>query len=108
MGGELADCVLQAPGGDVQALGQFAHDLDGDLGELADQLEELMSQTGALESLAGLITSKAELLALAPRSITPGRADNNPRQASVEDVSAIMSAAWDRAAQHADRHLVHG
>ena len=77
-------------------------------GSLADRLEELLSQTGALESLAGLITSKAELLALAPRAITPGRADNNPRQASVEDVSAIMSAAWDRAAQQTERHLVRG
>ena len=86
----------------VQALGFSS------AGHLADRLEELLSQTGALKSLADLIPSKAELLSLAPRAITPGRADNNPRQSSVEDVSAIMSAAWERAAQPAGRSLVHG
>ena len=61
---------------------------------LARHLQQMLSETGALGWLASLIPSKADLLDLAPRAITPGRADNNPRIASGTDVEAIMEAAW--------------
>ena len=77
----------------VKALGFESAD------SLACQLDEILLQTGALARLAELIPSKTQLLALAARAITPGRADNNPRLAAVEDVEAIMAAAWDDALQ---------
>lgn len=66
---------------------------------LACRLDELLLSTGALEQLAAQIPSKPDLLALAPRAINPGRADNNPRQATYEEVEKIMASAWDQASE---------
>lgn len=63
---------------------------------LAERLEMLLKDTGALGWLASLIPSKPDLLPLASRAITPGRADNNPRIATVGDIELIMESAWNR------------
>ena len=39
-------------------------------------------------------SSTDQLLELAPRMLTPGRADNNLRAVEVSDVRAILRAAW--------------
>jgi len=72
---------------------------------LAICLEELLTSTGALHWLATLIPSKTDLLALGSQAITPGRADNNPRHVSVNDVQGIMAAAWDQASLGATMRL---
>ena len=81
-------------------LGNIAQSLGyGTVGSFSRHLEDLLAQTGALSWLANLVPSKDDLLALAPQAITPGRADNNPRPATVSDIETIMAAAWDRAQQ---------
>lgn len=77
----------------VQTLG-FAS-----VNSLAERLQDLLKTTGALEWLATLIPSRTDLLTLASRAMTPGRADNNPRTATVEDIESIMESAWAQCMQ---------
>ena len=72
---------------------------------LACCLEELLSRTGALEQLSSQIPSEGDLLTLAPRAITPGRADNNPRIATQEEIESIMAAALDRASRDVNESI---
>ena len=68
-------------------------------GTLADKICELLAETGAYAQLLFLKQSDEDMLAVAPEGITPGRADNNPRPASVAEVEGILSAALERARQ---------
>jgi phosphonate metabolism-associated iron-containing alcohol dehydrogenase len=65
--------------------------------ELVATLIRILEQTGAMSRLAALLPPKGELVAIAPEAISPGRADNNPRNASVDDVAVILTDAWDQA-----------
>jgi len=68
---------------------------------LAQDICELLASTGAYRQLSFLNRPDHELLSVAPESITPGRADNNPRPASVADVEGILSAALEQARRSA-------
>ncbi|MCH7751980.1 MAG: iron-containing alcohol dehydrogenase [Planctomycetes bacterium] len=61
---------------------------------LADELETLLMKTGAYRWMGKFLKSNDEVIAIAPECMTPGRADNNPRMASVDDVRTILSDAW--------------
>jgi len=79
---------------------------DGRLVNLARQLgfesiqsfrDELVAFLGRLDvrrRLEEYFSSTDQLLELAPRMLTPGRADNNLRAVEVSDVRAILRAAW--------------
>jgi alcohol dehydrogenase len=60
---------------------------------LAQRLEDILEQTGALKWLATLIPPKSDLLAIAPQAMAPGRADNNPRAATLKNIEAILADA---------------
>ena len=61
--------------------------------DLANELRMLMKRTGALDWLATLIPSEDQLVPITEETITPGRADNNPRTPSFGDVEAILRGA---------------
>jgi len=59
---------------------------------LGEALRLLLQTLGVDQSLRQYIPSRAALLELAPRMLTPGRSDNNLRAAGVEDVRRILNA----------------
>ena len=69
-------------------------------GSLADQICEILSDSGAYGALGSLAERKDEVLAVAPEGITPGRANNKPRPASVTDVEGILDDAIQEVLDH--------
>jgi alcohol dehydrogenase len=59
---------------------------------LREALRQLLQSLGVTQALRQYIPSRAALLDLAPRMLTPGRADNNLRAATTEDVRQILNA----------------
>lgn len=59
---------------------------------LHQALRRLLEWLDVSQTLRQYIPSRAALLDLAPRMLTPGRADNNLRAATAEDVRQILSA----------------
>ncbi|MEX1072792.1 MAG: phosphonoacetaldehyde reductase [Chloroflexota bacterium] len=64
--------------------------------DLVRQVRELFVELGLPSAVKRHIPSPGRLQSLAPEMLTPGRADNNLRAASVEDVRAMLAAteAW--------------
>ena len=65
------------------------------IGALAGELAELLRGLGADGYLAKYLPDRQSVLALADRMFTKGRAENNLRPASVQDVRAIVGEALD-------------
>ena len=61
---------------------------------MKDQLAKLLTILGVGASLKEYVASVDELTGLASEMLTPARAENNLRAASVDDVRAIMSESW--------------
>lgn len=73
---------------------QLARELGfADAGALESRLHDLMDELDVPKWLARYIKDSASVAALAPQMLAPGRADNNLRTATVEDVAAILDAA---------------
>ena len=68
---------------------------------LADQICDLLGDTGAYRQMGLLDRPEREILWLAAEGITPGRSDNNPRHASVSDVENILAVSLGVARNHA-------
>lgn len=60
---------------------------------LRRQLDELRAVAGVARTLRRLIDDGAAIAALASEMLTPGRADNNLREAAAEDVAEIVARA---------------
>jgi alcohol dehydrogenase len=75
-------------------LDQIARDVGADdAGMLADQISELLADTGAYGGLGLLKRPDRDVLAVAAEAITSGRTDNNPRPASVADIAEILTSS---------------
>jgi alcohol dehydrogenase class IV len=61
---------------------------------LADALKELLLSLGVPTSLSACELKEEQALALTHEMFTPGRADNNLRPASVDEVHAIVRDAF--------------
>src|SRR5690606_29734625 len=61
---------------------------------LGDTLSELLRTVGAVKELARFVVSMDQLVSLIPEMHTPGRADNNLRLATSEDLEAIIADTW--------------
>jgi alcohol dehydrogenase len=57
------------------------------------QLDELRAVAGVARKIRGCIDGGAAVAALVPEMLTPGRADNNVREATPEDVAEIVARA---------------
>lgn len=68
----------------------------GDRGReaLVDAIDRLHRTLDVAARVRGLIGSRADLLALQPEMLTPGRADNNLAPVSAEGLTAVLKAAW--------------
>ena len=66
-----------------------------DAAELAGNLASLFEQLDVREYLAKYVPGKESIMALTDHMFTPGRADNNLRQASEDDVRALLDEAID-------------
>jgi alcohol dehydrogenase len=64
-------------------------------GDLAQGLEELFAELGLSRLLSARIRSRDSMLELSGKMITPGRAENNLRDASMEDVRRIVLRAGE-------------
>lgn len=60
---------------------------------LRDQIGELRAVAGVARTLRRYIDDGSAIARLAPEMFTPGRADNNLRQATIEDVAEIVARA---------------
>ena len=64
--------------------------------ELGERLERLMEELGVAGALQGCLPGGADLAALVPEMLTPGRSDNNMRATGEADVAQIVAAAARR------------
>lgn len=62
---------------------------------LTQQVRDLMDGLHVKRLVLQYVGSLTDLHALVPEMITPGRADNNMRSASIEDLKGILARAWD-------------
>lgn len=67
-----------------------------DAGDLARRIDALLEELGVAGLLAPSFAGRPHPAALADQMLTPGRADNNLRSATVEDVARIVRAAVAR------------
>lgn len=79
---------------DPERFNRLANDLGfGSAGDLHARLLTLMDELRIGEWLQGYVGDGRNLAELAPEMLTPGRADNNLRAATVAEVAAIMDDA---------------
>ncbi len=79
---------------DPTRLDQIAEDVGADnAGMLAAQICELLADTGAYRDMGLLKWPDEDVLSVAREGITPGRADNNPRPASVANIVEILTSS---------------
>lgn len=62
---------------------------------LRDGLSKFLLSLGVDAFLKKYISSIEDLVNLAPEMLTPGRADNNLRSASIDNVKMILKTAWE-------------
>ena len=73
---------------------ELARSLDvANADELHARLERLLVELGTADLLAPYFAGHPHPAALAGEMLTPGRADNNARSATVADVAIIMRSA---------------